>query len=186
MQQTSIAGLALAIAAASPLAAAAVAPTVYMLDMPEHSGWFGNTFGANDRDTIFVDHFRFTVAQPGMNFDAIVSSIARRPGAGADITALALYYDLDGPGPMPADTSLTAVGRGVQDGNADVWTLHTTPLWDGDFELAVSGTAAAGAGASYGGAAMLAPVPEPYPWAPTAAGLGVLAYLVRRLRCAAS
>jgi hypothetical protein len=115
-----------------------------------------------------------------------VSSIGRRPGAGANITGLVLYYDLDGPGPLPADTSLTAVGRGVQYGNAVVWTLHTIPLWDGDVELAVSGSVAAGAGASYAGAAMLAPIPEPSPLALTAAGLGVLACLARRVRCAAS
>jgi hypothetical protein len=117
-----------------------------------------------------------------------VSSIGRRPGAGANITGLVLYYDLDGPGPLPADTSLTAVGRGVQYGNADVWPLHTIPLWDGDVELAVSGSVAAGAGAgaSYAGAAMLAPIPEPSPLALTAAGLGVLACLARRVRCAAS
>jgi hypothetical protein len=190
MKHGSIAGLALAAAAWSASAAMAAVPTVYLLDLPEDSGWFGNSFAANNPDFTFVDHFRFTVAQPGMNFDAIVSSIARRPGAGVDITGVALYYDLDGPGPMPADTSLTAVGRGVQYGNADVWTLHTTPLWDGDFELAVSGTVTSStAGASYAGAAMLAPTPEPYAWALMTAGLGVLEALrrlARRLRYAAS
>jgi hypothetical protein len=163
-----------------------IGPAIHILDMPDDSGWFGNTFGASNGGAAFVDHFRFTVAQPGMNFDAIVAAIGRTPGAGVDITGLALYYDIDGPGPLPADTSLTAVGRGAQYGNADVWTLHTTPLWVGDFELAVSGTVAAGAGASYAGAAMLAPIPEPHAWALAAAGLAVLACLARRFRCAAS
>jgi hypothetical protein len=55
----------------------------------------------------------------------------------------------------------------------------------GDYYLQVSGNMVSNTSAAFGGAVMLAPVPEPETYGMMLAGLGVLGFLARRRRSAA-
>jgi hypothetical protein len=67
----------------------------------------------------------------------------------------------------------------------DVWTLSSDNLAAGDYYVLVSGNLVSDTSASFGGAVMLAPVPEPETYGMMLAGLGVLGFLARRRKAAA-
>jgi hypothetical protein len=143
------------------------------LKLIDHSAFFGDTFAANNNGNVFGDNFTFNVANSGWNLNAIISSISPTSTTGLDITGLALYG---------ANNTLVSTGKMVNSGAMDVWTLSSTSLAAGDYYIKVSGNLVSDAGASFGGAVMLAPVPEPETYGMMLGGLGVLGFLARRRR----
>ncbi|MCC2955288.1 FxDxF family PEP-CTERM protein [Massilia sp. IC2-477] len=142
------------------------------LELIDNSAFFGDTFEADNEGNTFADRFTFTVdGDVGMNLDAIISSISRSADVGLDITGLALYGE---------DDTLITNGTMLQSGEMDVWSISSDNLAAGDYYLRVSGNLVSDAGASFGGAVMLAPVPEPETYGMMLGGLGVLGFLARR------
>jgi len=165
--------------------------TPQVLDLTDGSGFFGDTFAANNNGSTFADHFTFTVnGTTGMNFDAIISSISRTADTGLDVTALSLYRvgGGTGTGGTGADT-LVSSGKSLQSGAIDVWTLSSDNLTAGNYYVLVGGNLVSDSAASFGGAVMMspmAPVPEPETYGMMIAGLGVLGFLARRRKTAAN
>jgi hypothetical protein len=141
------------------------------LNLVDHSAFFGDTFTANTQGSMFGDNFTFNVAKSGWNLDSIISSISRDAATGLDITGLALYG---------ANNTLVSSGTMMKNGAMDVWTLSGNNLAAGDYYIKVSGSLVGNTGASFGGAVMLAPVPEPETYGMLLGGLGVLGFLARR------
>lgn len=142
------------------------------LNLVDNSAFFGDTFEADNEGNTFADRFTFTIdGDMGMNLDAIISSISRSADVGLDITGLALYGE--------GDTLITN-GTSLQSGTVDVWSISANNLVAGDYYLQVSGTMVSDTGGSFGGAVMLAPVPEPETYGMMLGGLGVLGFLARR------
>jgi hypothetical protein len=142
------------------------------LNLLDNSAFFGDTFAAGNEGNTFADQFTFTVdGTVGVNLDAIISSISRTADVGLDITGLALFG---------ADDTLITEGTSMSDGTIDVWTVSSDNLAAGDYYLRVSGSMVSETGASFGGAVMLAPVPEPETYGMMLGGLGVLGFLARR------
>jgi hypothetical protein len=142
------------------------------LELIDNSAFFGDTFEADNEGNTFADRFTFSVdGDVGMNLDAIISSISRSADVGLDITGLALYGE---------DDTLITNGTMLQSGAIDVWSITANNLAAGDYYLRVSGNLVSDAGASFGGAVMLAPVPEPETYGMMLGGLGVLGFLARR------
>jgi len=142
------------------------------LELIDNSAFFGDTFDADNEGNTFADRFTFSVeGDVGMNLDAIISSISRSADVGLDITGLALYGE---------DETLITNGTSVMSGAMDVWSITANNLQAGNYYLQVSGNLVSDAGASFGGAVMLAPVPEPETYGMMLGGLGVLGFLARR------
>lgn len=142
------------------------------LELIDNSAFFGDTFAAGNQGNTFADRFTFTVdGTIGMNLDAIISSISRSADTGLDITGLALYGEGD---------TLISSGSSMMSGEMDVWSISSDNLAAGDYYLQVSGNLVGDTGASFGGAVMLAPVPEPETYGMMLGGLGVLGFLARR------
>lgn len=142
------------------------------LDLIDNSAFFGDTFAADNAGNTFADQFTFTVeGDVGMNLDAIISSISRSADEGLDITGLALYGE---------DDNLITTGESLMSGEMDVWSISSDNLAAGNYYLQVSGNLVSDTGASFGGAVMLAPVPEPETYGMMLGGLGVLGFLARR------
>jgi len=142
------------------------------LNLVDNSAFFGDTFAADNEGNTFADRFTFTIdGDIGMNLDAIISSISRSADTGLDITGLALYGE---------DDTLITNGMSLHSGEMDVWSISADNLAAGNYYLQVSGNLVSDAGASFGGAVMLAPVPEPETYGMMLGGLGVLGFLARR------
>ena len=162
--------------------------TPQVLDLTDGSGFFGDTFAMNNNGATFADHFTFSVQGTSpMNFDAIVSSISRTADTGLDFSGLSLYRvgGGTGTGGTAGDTLITS-GTSLQTGSMDVWTLSSDNLQAGDYYLLVSGNLVSDTAGSFGGAVMMAPVPEPETYGMMLAGLGVLGFLARRRKQAAA
>jgi hypothetical protein len=178
MKKSLIAAVVLAsasFASSAVMAQTVVGNTPQALKLTDNSAFFGDTFGMNNNGNTFADRFTFTVGgatgTPGTNLDAIISSISRTADVGLDITGLALYGTGD---------KLISSGTSVNSGAMDVWTLSSNNLAAGDYYIRVNGNLVSNAGASFGGAVMLAPVPEPETYGMMLGGLGVLGFLARR------
>jgi hypothetical protein len=142
------------------------------LDWTDFSAYFGDSFAQDNSGATFADRFTFTVDSTiGLDLDAVIGSISRSADVGLDITGLSLY---------DADESLVSAGTLLEDGSLDVWTLSSDNLDAGDYYLQVSGSLVSDTAASFGGAVMLAPVPEPETYGMLLGGLGVLGWLARR------
>ena len=167
---------------------AVIGNTPQVLDLTDGSGFFGDTFAMNNNGATFADHFTFSVTgTTGMNFDAIVSSISRTADTGLDFSALSLYRVGGGTGTGgTAGDTLVSTGSSLQSGSMDVWTLSSDNLTAGDYYILVSGNLVSDTSASFGGAVMMAPVPEPETYGMMLAGLGVLGVLARRRKQAAN
>lgn len=161
---------------------ATIGNTPQVLDLTDGSGFFGDTFAAGNNGATFADHFTFSVAGTmPMNFDAIVSSISRTADTGLDFSGLSLYRVGGGTGTGgTAGDTLVASGTSLQTGSMDVWTLSSDNLQAGDYYVMVGGNLVSDTSGSFGGAVMLAPVPEPETYGMMLAGLGVLGFLARR------
>ncbi len=142
------------------------------LNLIDNSAFFGDTFEADNEGNTFADRFTFTVdGDVGVNLDAIISSISRSADEGLDITGLALYGE---------DDTLITNGSSLMTGVMDVWSISSDNLVAGNYYLQVSGTLVSDTAGSFGGAVMLAPVPEPETYGMMLGGLGVLGFLARR------
>jgi hypothetical protein len=167
--------------------AATIGTTPQVLDLTDGSGFFGDTFAMNNNGAMFADHFTFSVnGTTSSNFDAIISSISRTADTGLDISGLSLYRvgGGTGTGGTMGDT-LVKTGTSVNSGAMDVWSLSSDNLAAGNYYVLVSGNLVSDTSASFGGAVMLAPVPEPETYGMMLAGLGVLGFLARRRKAAA-
>jgi hypothetical protein len=136
----------------------------------DNSAYFGDSFGASNNGDTFMDRFVFNVAGAPHDLDAIVSSVSRSAAGGMDIFAFSLFAD---------SGALISAGSGSS-GIQDVWTISADNLAAGGYYLMVSGSMLADTGASFGGAVMLNPVPEPATYGMLLAGLGVLGLWARR------
>jgi hypothetical protein len=142
------------------------------LDLVDNSAFFGDSLSEGNSGATFADRFTFTVDDAlGVNVDAIVGSVSRSADVGLDITGLWIYNGND---------TLISTGTSLQTGAVDVWTVAGDNLVAGDYYLRVDGNVVSGEGASFGGAVMLAPVPEPETYGMMLGGLGVLGFLARR------
>ncbi|MGX4640132.1 FxDxF family PEP-CTERM protein [Massilia sp. SYSU DXS3249] len=142
------------------------------LDLVDDTAYFGDSFTEGNNGNSFADRFTFTVDNDiPMNMDAIVASISRSADVGLDITALGVYDDTD---------TLVATGSSLRTGATDVWTVSGDNLENGDYYIRVNGNLVSDDGASFGGAVMLMPVPEPEAYGMMLGGLGILGFLARR------
>ncbi|MES3024952.1 MAG: FxDxF family PEP-CTERM protein [Pseudomonadota bacterium] len=162
---------AVVVAGASMASSFASAADIFELDVLDNSAHFGSTFAMDNEGQTFSDRFVFEIENRPANLDAIVSSISRAADMGLDITGLNLYRD---------NGALVATGTASQTGATDVWTVSTDNLTRGSYYLAVSGNMAGDTGGSFGGAMMLAPVPEPATYGMLLGGLGLLGFMARR------
>jgi hypothetical protein len=143
------------------------------LDLVGTSAFFGDAFEANLRGNTFSENFTFSVTGAPTNLDAIVSSISRTAATGLDITGLGLFSS--------AGTRVST-GSAQTTGAIDVWTVRSDNLSLGNYYLQVSGTLVSNTSGAFGGAMMLAPVPEPGTYAMMLAGLGVVGFIGMRRR----
>lgn len=142
------------------------------LDLVDNSAFFGDSFDAANSGNTFADRFTFTVSGTvGQNLDAIVASVSRSADVGLDITGVWLFDGND---------TLLSQGMSLQSGATDVWTVAGGNLSAGDYYIRVNGNLVSDDGASFGGAMMLMPVPEPGTYGMMLGGLGILGYLARR------
>jgi hypothetical protein len=180
MKKSLIAALVMASAsfASSAVMAQATGTTIgnspQALKLTDNSAFFGDTLLMNNNGNVFADRFTFTVNNTSgpLNLDAIISSISRTADTGLDITNMALYG--------ATNNNLITTGRAINTGAMDVWSLSSNSLAAGDYYIRVDGRMVSNAGASFGGAVMLAPVPEPETYGMMLGGLGVLGFLARR------
>jgi len=142
------------------------------LDLVDNSAFFGDSFEAGNSGNTCADRFTFTVSGTvGQNLDAIVASVSRTADVGLDITGFWLFDGND---------TLLSQGTSMSSGAMDVWTVAGANLSAGDYYIRVNGTVVSDDGASFGGAMMLMPVPEPGVYGMMLGGLGVLGFLARR------
>lgn len=142
------------------------------LDLVDDTAFFGDSFTEGNNGNSFADRFTFTVNNPiPMNLDAIVASVSRSADVGLDITGFSVFDDTD---------TLVAQGTSLRTGATDVWTVAGNSLENGDYYLRVNGNVVSDQGASFGGAVMLMPVPEPEAYGMMLGGLGILGFLARR------
>jgi hypothetical protein len=175
MKKSLIAALVMAsasFASSAVMAQTTIGNSPQALKLTDNSAFFGDTLGMNNNGNVFADRFTFTVTgTTNSTLDAIISSISRTADTGLDITGLALFG---------ANNTMIASGKSISTGAMDVWTLAGNNLAAGDYYIRVDGTMVSNAGASFGGAVMLAPVPEPETYGMMLGGLGVLGFLARR------
>jgi hypothetical protein len=166
--------------AAIVLATASLGSTAFAADISsapkalafvDTSAFFGDAFAMSNASNTFADHFTFSVTGSPTNLDAIVSSISRTASVGLDITGLSLYT---------AGGTLVSSGSSLQTGAIDVWTLKGDGLAVGNYYVQVNGTMVSTTSGAFGGAIMLAPVPEPETYGMMLAGLGLVGFLARR------
>lgn len=142
------------------------------IDWTDFTAFFGDSFAEDNSGATFADRFTFTVDSTiGLNLDAVVGAISRSADVGLDITGLSLY---------DADETLITAGTLLEDGALDVWRLSSDNLDAGDYYVQVSGSLVSDTAGSFGGAVMLAPVPEPETYGMLLGGLGALGWLARR------
>lgn len=159
------------------------ATSTQALDLVDNTAFFGDTIsaggnggggggGGGNNGNSFSDRFTFTVnnAIP-LNMDAIVASVSRSADVGLDITGLSVYDDAD---------TLVAQGTALRTGATDVWTVRGNNLDNGSYYIRVNGNLVSNDSASFGGAVMLMPVPEPETYGMMLGGLGILGFLARR------
>ncbi|WP_332876401.1 FxDxF family PEP-CTERM protein [Massilia sp. S19_KUP03_FR1] len=167
-----LAACVLAVAAISPASAADISAPPQALSLTSGSaGFFGDSFGIDNNGNTFADRFTFTVGDYSFDVDAIVASISRTTTTGLDISAFNLYS---------AANDLVASGFPLASGALDVWQLSGDAIAPGSYYLQVDGTVVSDGAASYGGAVLLTPVPEPAMLGMLAGGLGLLGVAARR------
>jgi hypothetical protein len=163
--------LATASLGSSAIMAAVITTPPQALNLVGTSAFFGDSFNIDHMNDTFADHFTFSVSGLPADFDAIVSSISRTAQTGLDITGLSLFT---------GGGTQVATGGVLQSGGIDVWTMTSNLLPVGDYYIQVSGKMMSATSGSFGGAVMLAPVPEPAAYGMMLAGLGLVGFMARR------
>lgn len=174
MKKSLIAAMVLASASfgSSALAQTDVGNSPQALDLVDNTAFFGDSFTEGNNGNSFADRFTFTVGGTvPLNLDAIVASVSRSADIGLDITGISLFDDTD---------TLVATGTSMSTGATDVWSVRGDALEAGAYYLRVNGNLVSDEGASFGGAVMLMPVPEPEAYGMMLGGLGILGFLARR------
>jgi hypothetical protein len=143
------------------------------LDLVGTSAFFGDAFDINLQGNTFSENFTFSVSGSPANLDAIVSSISRTAATGLDITGLGLFTSTG---------TRVSTGSSMSTGAIDVWTVTSDNLALGSYYLQVNGTLVSNTSGAFGGAMMLAPVPEPGAYGMMLAGLGVVGFIGLRRR----
>lgn len=168
-----IAALVLATASFGPTAALAqdVSQPPEALVLLDGSGFFGDSFAANNMGDTFSDQFTFSITGIAHHLDAIISSISGSASTGLDITGLSVYSE---------GGVLIQSGTSLMSGVNDVWTVSADNLAIGNYYLQVSGSMVSTSSGSFGGAVALVPVPEPETYGMMLAGLGLVGYMARR------
>ena len=167
-----LAACVLAFAAISPVNAADIsAPPQPLALTSDAAGFFGDAFGVNNNGNTFADRFTFTVGDFPFNVDAITASISRSATTGLDISAFGLYNVAD---------NLILSGTPLAAGALDVWQLSGDLINPGSYYLRIDGTVVSDGAASYGGAVLLTPVPEPAMLGMLVGGMGLLGMAARR------
>jgi hypothetical protein len=143
------------------------------LDLVGTTAFFGDSFDVGNMGNTFSEHFTFSVTGVPAGLDAIVASISRTAATGLDITGVGLYT---------AGGTQVKLGAGLSSGAIDIWTLTSDSLALGNYYLQVSGTVVSNTSGSFGGAVILAPVPEPGAYGMMLGGLGVVGFMALRRR----
>ena len=161
-----VAACLLALATSGPALAADISAPTQPLDLfGNAAGLFSDSFATNNIGNTFADRFTFTVGAYPFTFDALVASISTSASTGLDITGFGLYSDLNG---------LVFSGTPSIGGAIDLWEASSGLLDPGSYYLEVGGTVVSDRAASYFGAVLLTPVPEPTMLGMLAGGLGLL------------
>ncbi|MFC5458853.1 FxDxF family PEP-CTERM protein [Massilia niabensis] len=174
MKKSLIAAMVLASASfgSSALAQTDVSSPPQALNLVDNTAFFGDSFTDDNSGNTFADRFTFTVGGTvPLNLDAIVASVSRSADVGLDITGISLFDDAN---------ALVASGTSIRTGATDVWSIRGNALDAGSYYLRVNGNIVSDDGASFGGAVMLMPVPEPEAYGMMLGGLGILGFLARR------
>ena len=167
-----LAACVLAVAAFSPVQAADISAPPQPLSLTsDAAGYFGDAFGINNNGNTFADRFTFTVGSYPFNVDAIVASISRSATTGLDISGFGLYT---------AANDLVLTGTALSGAELDVWQLSGDLIDPGSYYLQIDGTVVSDGAASYGGAVLLTPVPEPAMLGMLAGGLALVGVAARR------
>jgi hypothetical protein len=170
--KTMVAGVVVATASmGSGAMAADITTPAQALNLVGASAFFGDAFDVDQMGATFADQFTFSVNGAPLNIDAAISTVNRTSVDGVDITGLALFT---------GDGTQVRTGSGAQVGQAEVWTLQSNNLEEGDYYLQVNGTMLSNQSGSFGGSTMLAPVPEPAAFGLMLAGLGMFGFMLRR------
>ena len=143
------------------------------LNLVGTSAFFGDAFDINNMRNTFSENFTFSVTGSPANLDAIVSSISRTAATGLDINGLGLFTSTG---------TRVSTGTSRSTGAIDIWTVTSDNLALGSYYLQVSGTLVSNTSGAFGGAMMLAPVPEPGAYAMMLGGLGVIGFIGLRRR----
>ena len=170
--KTLVAGVVVATASmGSGAMAADITTPAQALNLVGTSAFFGDAFDVDQASSTFADRFTFDVTGAPLNLDTAISTVNRTSADSVDLTGLALFM---------ADGTEVRKGVGSQAGQAEVWTLSSNNLEEGSYYLQVNGTMLSDASGSFGGSAMLAPVPEPATYGLMLAGLGLFGFMLRR------
>lgn len=162
----------LAVATLGPARAADISAPVQPLNLTDNTaGFFGDAFGVNNSGNTFSDRFTFTVSDSPFTIDSIVASISRSATTGLDISQFGLFNDAE---------MMAIHGIPTLSGAVDVWQLSASQLDPGDYYLQIDGTVVSNGAASFGGALLLTPVPEPAMLGMLAGGMGLLGVAARR------
>jgi hypothetical protein len=121
----------------------------------------------------FLDLFQFTVPSPSL-FGVAAANFGAFAALDTKLVSTSLVSDPDG---VPGNFDDVVLVTNGAIGNV---LLLAAPVVTGNYYLTVAGQAIGIGGGAYHGNALLAPIPEPETYALMLAGVGVVAFLLRR------
>lgn len=174
LRHTTLAGAALVLAMAAPLALADdISQGVQTLDLSGGFATFQHDFGSGSAGDTFIDRYNFTATSGGALAAALTSlNLGGWGFGGAQIDSFTVYnaagFRLDG-------TRLTAADDAVE-----VWSANARHLATDSFYLLVKGAVRNDFAGNYSGLLAVTPVPEPATYAMLLGGVGLLGWIGRR------